>query len=127
MGKNLIHSGRYQDGRKVVDVKLSLIEFEEDGLFFVYSPALDLSGYGKTEREATDSYNLAMEEFLRYTTNKDSIFQELKRLGWKISKMKKVSAPSLPELLHSRDYLVEIFTEKQFRKVDQTVRLPAFT
>jgi len=52
MGKNLMHSGQYRDGKNAVNVKLSLIEFEEDGLHFVYSPALDLTGYGKTEESA---------------------------------------------------------------------------
>lgn len=126
MGKKLVHSGHYRNGRNAIDVKLSLIEFEEDGLHFVYSPALDLTGYGKTELEAQDSYGQAMEEFLRYTTTKKTILKELGRLGWKISKKKMVAAPSLTELIQSRDYLVEIFTEKQYRKKDQTVSIPAF-
>jgi len=125
MPKNLGHTSQYRDGRNWVNVKLSLIEFEEDGLYFVYSPALDLTGYGKTEVEAKESYNIAMEEFLTYTTHKETVFEELERLGWTISKKKKISAPSLPELLQSRSYLEEIFTEKQFRKTDENVAIPA--
>jgi len=125
MPKNLGHSSQYRDGRNWVNVKLSLIEFEEDGLHFVYSPALDLTGYGKTEVEAKESYDIAMEEFLTYTTHKETVFKELERLGWTISKKKKISAPSLPELLQSRSYLEEIFTEKQFRKTDENVAIPA--
>ncbi|MFN7705111.1 MAG: hypothetical protein ACK5OS_10855 [Chryseotalea sp.] len=125
MPKNLGHSSQYSDGRKMINVKLSLIEFEEDGLYFIYSPALDLTGYGKTEKEAKQSYNLAMEEFLKYTSHKETIFQELERLGWTISKKKKLSAPSLSALLQSRSYLDEIFTEKNFRKTDETVAIPA--
>lgn len=121
-----MHSGQYRDGKNSVNVKLSLIEFEEDGLHFVYSPALDLTGYGKTEEEATESYHEAMEEFLIYTTNKQTILDELERLGWTVSNKNKVSAPSLPELIQNRDYLVQIFTDKEYRKVDRTVRIPAF-
>ncbi|MFN5169670.1 MAG: hypothetical protein ACK5DD_08600 [Cyclobacteriaceae bacterium] len=124
MGKKLSHTSQYRDDHKRINVKLSLIEFEEDGLHFIYSPALDLTGYGKTEEEAKESYNLAMEEFLRYTSNKETIFHELQRLGWSVSK-KKVAAPSLSSLLKSRAYLEEIFTEKNFRKTDETIAIPA--
>ena len=124
MSKNIGHTSRYRDGHNWINVKLSLIEFEEEGLHFIYSPALDLTGYGKTEAAAKESYNLAMEEFLKYTSNKETILQELERLGWTISK-KKVTAPSLSALIQSRSYLEEIFTEKNFRKTDETVAIPA--
>ena len=125
MSKNLRHTSEYRDGHNWINVKLSLIEFEENGLHFVYSPALDLTGYGKTEEEAKESYNLAMEEFIKYTTNKETVYQELERLGWTISKKKKVKAPSLSALLQSRSYLEEIFTERDFRKTDESVSIPA--
>jgi hypothetical protein len=125
MPKNIGHTSQYKTGHKSINVKLSLIEFKEDGLYFIYSPALDLTGYGKTENEAKQSYNLAMEEFLKYTTHKETIFKELKRLGWTISKKKKLSAPSLSALLQSRSYLDKIFTDKNFRKTDETVSIPA--
>ena len=125
MTEKLGHSSHYRVGQKWINVKLSLIQFEEGGLHFVYSPALDLTGYGKTEVEARESYNIAMEEFVKYTSNKETALQELERLGWIISKKKKVTAPSLSSLLQSRNYLEEIFTEKNFRKTDETVAIPA--
>jgi hypothetical protein len=124
MAKKLDHTTQYRDNNNWINVKLSLIEFEEEGLYFIYSPALDLTGYGKTDEEAKESYNLAMEEFLKYTVNKETIYQELERLGWTISN-KKVSAPSLSTLIQNREYLEEIFTEKTFRKTDHTVAIPA--
>jgi hypothetical protein len=120
------HEAHYNDGKHTVNVKLSLIEFEEDGLFFVYSPALDLTGYGKTHEEARDSYNIAMEEFIKYTTNKKTAAEVLSNLGWNVSKKKSISAPSLSELLQTRGYLEEIFTERQFRKTDEEVSIPSF-
>lgn len=107
-----------------IKVKLSLLKFEEDGLYFIYSPALDLTGYGKTESEARDSYEQAIEEFFRYTTNKKTIFTELEKLGWTISKKNKVSAPSLSHLIQTREFMEEIFSEKQLRKVDENVMIP---
>jgi hypothetical protein len=67
-----------------------------------------------------------MEEFLRYTSNKETAHEVLESLGWTITKKKNISAPSLSELIKNRSYLEEIFTEKQFRKTDETVTLPAF-
>ena len=68
-----------------------------------------------------------MEEFIKYTTHKNTLLDELERLSWTISSKKNlVSAPSLPDLIQNRDYLVEIFTEKEYRKVDRTVSIPAF-
>ena len=84
MPKNIGHTSHYRDDHHRINVKLSLIEFEEDGLYFVYSPALDLTGYGATEKDARDSYDIAMEEFLKYTANKASINKELRRLGWTV-------------------------------------------
>jgi hypothetical protein len=126
MPNKIGHEAHYNDDKHSVNVKLSLIEFEEDGLFFVYSPALDLTGYGKTHEEARDSYNVAMEEFIKYTTNKKTTAEVLANLGWNVSKKKRISAPSLSELLQSRVYLEEIFTEKQFRKTDEEVNIPSF-
>jgi hypothetical protein len=125
MTKELGHTSQYTDGHKWVKVKLSLIEFEEDGLHFIYSPALDLTGYGKTEEEAKTSYNLAMEEFLKYTSNKETLLKELQRLGWTVNTKKNLAAPSLSSMIQSRSYLEEIFTEKSFRKRDETVAIPA--
>jgi hypothetical protein len=124
MPKHLSHTSKYRDSHNRINVRLSLIEFEENGLHFVYSPALDLTGYGKTETEAKESYNYAMEEFLKYTSHKKTAAQVLESLGWVVKK-KKISAPSLSELIQSRRYLEEIFTEKQFRKTDETVSIPA--
>lgn len=124
MGKKLELSGHFQDGKSKIDVTLSLIHFEEDGLNFIYSPALDLTGYGKTKEDALASYSTSLEEFLRYTSNKDTTVKELKRLGWSVSKKDKITAPSLTDLLNSREYLVEIFDQKEYSKFDEKVSLP---
>jgi hypothetical protein len=114
--------------KKIVefDVELAVIEFKENGLYFVYSPALDITGYGKTKSEAKASYRLTVEEFLRYTYNKRTLVKELERLGWSVSKKKEVSVPKLSALIQKRSYLEEILTEKKFNKTDERLTLPAF-
>lgn len=125
MAKKLGHISKYKDGQKSIVVNLSLIEFEDDGIHFIYSPDLDLTGYGKREEDAKDSFNLAMEEFLTYTSRKGTIIKVLTKLGWKVTKKEKLSAPSLSELVRTRSYLEEILTEKDFRKTSTSVAIPA--
>gem|GEM_PF-1268150 len=37
--------------------------------YIAYSPALDLSGYGKTEEEARDSFNIVLKGHFDYAIN----------------------------------------------------------
>jgi len=111
-----------------IEVRLSLILFKEDNIHYVYSPALDLTGYGKTEKEASDSFELMLKEFIKYTTNKKTLFDELKRLGWRVSGTKnkrKVSAPSMAELLRDNEQFNEIVNEHEYTKKDKAILLPA--
>ena len=111
-----------------IETQLSLISFKEDDINIIYSPALDITGYGNTEEEAKNSFNIAMEEFLRYTINKKTFISEMKRLGWKISKSKRESRftqPYFDHLLRDREYLKDIVRDKEFTKINQNVNLPA--
>ncbi|MEO8589208.1 MAG: hypothetical protein ABI432_07570 [Flavobacteriales bacterium] len=67
-----------------LEVKLSLLKFKEDGVVFIYSPSLDLTGYGRDGRAAKRSFEITLEEFVSYTTNKGTLDKELKRLDWKV-------------------------------------------
>lgn len=48
----------------------------------IYSPALDLSGYGNTINVAKKSFKIALEEFIRYTLNENTFNDVMKKLGW---------------------------------------------
>jgi hypothetical protein len=117
--------GKFTNPGGGVKFNLPIITFQEDGIFFFYTPALDVTGYGHTEDEAKSSFEQTLEQFLDYTTKKKTLFAELKRLGWKVTK-KSSTPPSLVEMLNDNNYLAEIFEEKQYRKFDQAISLPAF-
>lgn len=94
----------------------------------VFSPSLDIFGYGKTKTAANKSFEVSLGEFLRYTNNKKTFTKELKRLGWMIrgsKKKPKIKAPSLSELLSSNEQFNEIFNEGEYHKYDQTISVPA--
>ncbi len=68
MGKSYFFAGDYGNEKFIVKVRLDIISFEEEGSRICYSPALDMSGYGVNEEDAKTSFEVALEEFLRYTT-----------------------------------------------------------
>ncbi|MCB0764576.1 MAG: hypothetical protein KDB84_07730 [Flavobacteriales bacterium] len=111
-----------------MELKLSLLKFKEDDIVFIYSPALDLTGYGTDGRSAKRSFETTLEEFVSYTTNKKTLDKELKRLGWKVGGSKtrpKYQQPFLDELFTERPYLGEIFRDKEFQRYDEQVFFPA--
>ena len=118
-------SGDFKNSGDAITFSLPIIAFQEDNIFFVYTPALDLTGYGNTEDEARLSFEETLDQFLNYSTNKDTLVDELKRLGWKVSKKSVSKPPSLVDMINSNDYLAEIFEEKQYRKFHKNISLPS--
>lgn len=118
--------GTHGIGEKII-IQIELLRFKEDDTFIVYAPSLDLSGYGNTEEEASESFGIVLEEFCRYTLNKKTFFRELKKLGWeKIGTKKKpqYKPPYLDTLFGERDYLKEIIREKDYTKNTQQMPIP---
>jgi len=116
-------------GKSGINTKLSLLSFKEDGAYIIYSPALDLSGYGNTEEEAKESFQVVLEEFITYCMNKKTFYEELKRLGWHIKGGKtdpEIKSPDWTDLLKNNPELEDILENKQFTKFNQEVNLPAF-
>ena len=50
--EDLTFNTTYKSKTEIVEIGLNLFQFKEEGIQFIYSPDLDLSGYGKTTREA---------------------------------------------------------------------------
>lgn len=127
MKKPTAFSGKWTSGKSLIEVNLPVIMFEEDGTQIVYCPALDLSGYGTSDPEALNSFQIALGEFFLYTTNKKTLQQTLQEMGWiiKKSKVKPIIPPSLSSLLETNDNFQRIFDNYPFRKVDQSFNIPA--
>lgn len=127
MSKKGTLTGTWKTGRNEVKCKLPVIIFEEDNSFIFYCPALDLSGYGKTEPEASTSFNEVLSEYFRYTTNKGTLAKDLLKLGWTIKRslIKRATPPPLGKLLETNEDFSRIFNEHDFRKTDREVSLPA--
>ena len=112
----------------VVDVSLSVLAYEDEGLQVIFSPALDVFGYGHTDQEARQSFDETLAEFLRYATNKGTLQAELVRLGWKTTgrlSRRIFKPPAFSSLLRGNEQLQDIVNHKDFRKYDRRVELPA--
>jgi hypothetical protein len=108
-----------------------LIHFkDEKDINFIYSPHLDLTGYGKSFEDARKSFDIVLEDFIDYTINKKTIGKVLLKLGWNVKgavkKPKKVIAPSIASVIGDNDYVSDIFDKYQVKTYHEKVKLPAF-
>ncbi|HLG40593.1 MAG TPA: hypothetical protein VI461_13035 [Chitinophagaceae bacterium] len=111
---------------KRIDVNVLIVTFVEDSLYYYYAPQLDVYGYGQTETEAKDSFEITLHEFFRYTLNKGTLQDELKRLGWKLQKKTKaILAPDFSRLLQSSTDLKDIVENRSFTKTQHLIQMPA--
>jgi len=95
-------TGQYRNKSGHIEMSLLLKGWkdEETGFYFLYSPALDLTGYGETMELASKSLRITLDEFVKYTHKKKTIFDELEQLGWMVNRKKKrVQAPDEEHLM----------------------------
>jgi len=120
-GKYFGHSGN-------ATAQLLLIHFvDENGVHIIYSPHLDLSGYGQNENEARQSFEDSFVDFIDYTINKGTIEKVLKQLGWKVKgkRPKKMITPAMSDII-DKSYVSEIFDKYDVQTFRQPVQIPQF-
>ena len=108
----------------VFQVGLSLIEFNENDVTIVYSPALNISGYGYNSDEAKNSFNIALHEFFQYTNNKKTFDKVLRELGWTIKgskKKPKMEAPLNSDLIAKNPLYNDIINSKNYKVYKEDV------
>ena len=124
-----IFKKNFQNKSGDVKVKLLLIHFEDENhIQFIYSPHLDLTGYGKDITAAKDSFELVFEDFVDYTLKKKTIGKVLEKLGWSIKgttkKPKKILAPSIATIIKENKYVSEIFDTYPVNTFHQEIGIP---
>jgi hypothetical protein len=117
--------GNWLDDHQEIEISVPMILFEEDNCQILYCPALDISGYGKNEDEAYESFKISLGEFFKYTTNKGTFNSELLRMGWELKKKgKPMIPPTMQQLLEENENFSRIFNNFSFKKFDQPVAFP---
>ena len=94
----------FNNAQAVAKTNVVIFSFQDADSYIVYSPQLDVSGYGKTQKEALSSFDYCLAGFLDYTFKKETLYEELISLGWKLKKginnnLKQIKAPSWSELI----------------------------
>ena len=126
-----IFKGKYQNKSASVKVQLLLFHFtDENNVHFIYSPHLDLTGYGTDQEEAKKSFKIVFEDFVDYALSKKTLGKVLTSLGWELKgsakKPKKVLMPSITSVIKENEYVSEIFDKYPVNTYHQEVGLPAF-
>ena len=70
--------------KKMQQIITVQIQYMKEGdTAVVYSPALEISGYGKTLPEAQVDFHIAVKIFIEETTASGTLDKALQALGWK--------------------------------------------
>ena len=130
MSKYIFNAG-YNNNAGKVRVKLLLVHFvDENNIHFIYSPHLDLTGYGNNLDDAKKSFEIVFEDFVDYTLKKQTIGKVLTNLGWNlkgsVKKPKKVIAPSITSVIRENDYISEIFDKYSTETYHKEVDIPTY-
>ena len=72
-----------------ITMQLQVALFKEDGQFVAYCPALELSSYGDTPKEAKQAFDEALDIFVEETTEKGTLEKVLLQLGWSLKRKPK--------------------------------------
>lgn len=112
---------------KGVGVKLSLFIYIDDKVNVVYSPALDMYGYGYDENEARESFIVTLNEYITYTTHKKTLHADLTKYGWHLHKRAhKIDTPDIAQLIAKNKDFAKLLEAKAFRKYDMNINIPAY-
>ena len=102
-----------------LNVQLSVLFYEEDGIHYAYCAALDILGYGYTEKEAKDSFEVMVRETLTDAVSNGTLVALLQSCGWN-----KNQPPTTSNLINSNHELANIVNNKDYKAVIETVRIP---
>jgi predicted RNase H-like HicB family nuclease len=102
--------------KKSIPANVTVMLYEQGDNIVAYCPALDLSSYAKTEKEAIASFREALDIFLEYCEENGTLEQNLVACGWKLRhgylQPDEVSVP------------MELLKAKKLHSFDQKVLLP---
>ena len=129
MSQYIFKKGIQKDS-SLISVRLLLIYFkDENKVNFIYSPHLDLTGYGNTLPEAKASFEIVFDDFIDYTIKKKTIGHILTKLGWQLKgslkKPKKMIAPSITTVISENEYVSDIFDKYTTKTFHEEVGIPA--
>ena len=119
-------SATYRNKNAEHKASIGVFTWSSDGIYYAYCPSLDMTGYGNNKDGAIKSFETTFHEFLKYVTNKKTLWEELEHLGWAVNKKKKrVNAPKMTEMLQENEVFRDVFNKPGLEMVNKEVELVA--
>jgi len=110
---------------RFIDLNLDMVYFVDGKDHYYFIPAFDLIGAGRTKKQAYDSIQIVVEEYIRYTTENNTLVVDLIKCGWFINTEKNIFIPPKFNFMsNNNNELAEIVTTKDFSKTTQSIQLP---
>lgn len=69
---------------KNVEVKLDIFFVKEDNFYIAFSPAMDLTAYGNSMRDAKKSFETTFQIYLEESFKDDTLIDDLLKHGWTV-------------------------------------------
>jgi hypothetical protein len=103
-------------------INLAVFLVKEGDFMVAYCPALELSSYGETEKEAKIAFGDSLKIFLEDTEEKGTLVKCLLDLGWQI---KNVPTPKYVPPKIGKDYIKRLFsTQSEPHKINEEICIP---
>jgi len=91
----------FSKAKGTIEISVSVYVFKENEVFIAYCPSLDISGYNNTEEEARHDFEYALNEYVRFQIEHDTLNKDLERHGWEIMQ-RKAKGPEISTLILAR-------------------------
>ena len=106
-------------------MNVGVIIFKDEGCIFAYCPSLNLISYGDTEEEAKESFQFIFDEYISYTTENNTLMEDLTKMGWRINgNRNKLIPPSIFESLQKDKDFGDKFNRHEFKKQNISLAIP---
>jgi hypothetical protein len=114
------------DYASLMEIEIEILRFVENGVTFIYVPALDIQGYGYSIDEAESSLGIHIAEFVNQNVQNDTLIKELMSLGWRIrgTSFSENDVPTLSELAGMHKHVAEIIATKDYATTTLIISLP---
>ena len=70
--------------KNIISAVVTVVLYEQGDNIMALCPALDLSSYGKTETEAIEAFKEALDIFLEYCEENNTLEENLIACGWQL-------------------------------------------
>lgn len=93
-----------------VDLQIQIYTYKENDTYIVFAPQLDLSGYDTTLKKAHESFKIVLEEYFKFTIEKGTLIEDLKKHGWTYTNSK-LRPPTKQKMKPKLRYIPELHSQ----------------